>query len=494
MDIIDHLLVEGFKAKNEFDPERALGFFLQAAELEKEDAYIRLEVARCHVELMDAAQAAEALARVESLADGDDEVFLELGRVWVSAGEMEQAMRAFSRVKPGSAEYLQASLEAFMLLERANRLDDASRLLEERKISKNRPEFQLMSALLDERQGEISRAERRLRRLWNGVPRSGLDLEVGYRLARLLDRKGRAPEALRILASCKQQEATAMPVDTVRGFTKARREQDLEALESGGANWFSDRCSPAESRSLLLLGHPRSGTSLMAKRLSDSLGVEWIDEKPAFEVTARELLGTAEPSGSLTDLLKKVGASRALEFEKAYRSKLSAPAGPFIDKNPGLSCSLVSLHRLLPRAAWLMMLRDPRDVALSCYFQRFGSTSLGVACLTLGGAFEAVAHTMRYWQEVKQHLASDQFIEVRYENLVGNIENQVAEVNARLAWSGSDDGEKGEFLNLTPSYEAIEKPAYQDSVKRWEKAGVDWAKLSPEANELAETLGYGPPS
>jgi len=485
---VDELLVEGFRARNAFSPEVALGCFEKAVELEPGDGFILLEVGRCFVELLDLERWGETYEKVRVLADGDDELILDLARVCVSAGDVEAALVEFGRVGRGEF-FVQASLEMVMLLERAHRLGEAREVLAGRGLDGKRAEVRLMEALILEREGEGVKAERILRKLWRSVPRTGFDIEVGYRLARMLDRKGRTDEALRILAACKKKEAEEMPLEAVRGFTAKRRASDFEFLESLPEDWFSDRGNVFGAEGLFILGHPRSGTSLMAKRLVDAGGVTWVDERMSFETLARGFTKGQDGVGELVDYLGGLGAGEVGEFEDGYRRSLMGEVRvPFLDKNPGLSCSLASMHNLVPNSAWLVMLRDPRDVALSCYFQRFGSSSLGVACLTLEGALEAVCHVMRYWLAVRARLGDGQFLEVRYEDLVADVNEVVERVCGALGWGGGG-GEAREFLNLTPSYEAIERPVYDGAVRRWERSGVEWHMEG--FGELLVELGYG---
>lgn len=401
---------------------------------------------------------------------------------------MEAALVEFGRVGRGEF-FVQASLEMVMLLERAHRLGEAREILDGRGLDEKLVEVRFMEALILEREGEGLKAERILRKLWRSVPRTGFDVEVGYRLARLLDRKGRTDEALRILAACKKKEAEEMPLEAVRDFTVKRRASDFEFLATLPEDWFSDRGDVSGADGLFVLGHPRSGTSLMAKRLVDAGGAIWVDERMSFETLARGFTQGKSGVGELVDFLGGLGAGEVEEFEGGYRRSLVGEVRlPFLDKNPGLSSSLASMHKLVPNSAWLVMLRDPRDVALSCYFQRFGSSSLGVACLTLEGALEAVCHVMRYWLAVRARLGAGQYLELRYEELVADVDGVVASICGRLGWGGGEGGER-EFLNLTPSYEAIERPVYDGAVRRWERSGVEWDMEG--FGDLLVELGYG---
>ena len=165
-----------------------------------------------------------------------------------------------------------------------------------------------------------------------------------------------------------------------------------------------------------------------------------------------------------------------------------------IDKNPGLSCSLSAMHRLLPDSAWLMTLRDPRDIALSCYFQRFGNTPLGWASNTLEGAFEAVCHVLSFWLDVRKNLGPEQYIELHYETLVSKTDETIANICERLGWeTNSNEGlskSQESDLNFTPSYADIQSPVYQRSVARWKQCAEGMLELRDEQLELIQLLGY----
>jgi hypothetical protein len=234
--------------------------------------------------------------------------------------------------------------------------------------------------------------------------------------------------------------------------------------------------------------------------------VEWVDESPGFDVLARhQIFRRSEPCEQpeeLLEVLKKIAADDRIDFPGDYRRRLLAsrrfsvadPDTVILDKNPGLSTSLPGLACLLPDAPWLMVLRDPRDIAISCYFQRLGATPLGVSCLTLEGALDAVTHMLFYWRTIRRMLPASRCLEIRYEQLVEDSEDflEAAGHFFGLRIPGESRGERADSPLLeSPTYADILKPVHRAAVGRWRahQQAIQPAQ-SAEFVGLREEFGY----
>ena len=289
-----------------------------------------------------------------------------------------------------------------------------------------------------------------------------------------------------------------MPVAAVQEFIQQRRAYDRTMLEKLPSGWFGHEPMIRRGKSLLVLGHPRSGTSLCSRLLSARDHVQWVDESPGFDTLARhQIFQRNEPCErpeELLEVLKHIAKDSQIDFPRDYRQRLlssrrfsTADANTvIIDKNPGLSTSLPGLACLLPDAPWLMLLRDPRDIAISCYFQRFGATPLGISCLTLEGALNAVTHMLFYWNTIRKMLPPARYLEIRYEQLVDDSEGVLEKANRFLGLHApvQTTGVREDAPLLeSPTYADILKPVHRVAVGRWRQHQQVF--LSAQSAELA---------
>lgn len=517
---IDELLARGFQERQRDLPEEALRWFVQASELEPEDQTIQLEIARSHLDLADRKKAQQILAAIEvdaSKSEDDTEMALELARLWVQIGEADHALKLYRSVpsenRTGAS---QAILEAVLLLERTHRLDEAKTELGRhpciplRGRSRGRNTFltaALAQSVLKERAGDLESAASQLKRaLKDASPSSALAIECGYRLARLLDKLDQPEKARQVVNRCKKVERKQMPVQILQHLVRTRRASDLAVLDELPSDWFDSRPAVNGSRRIIVLGHPRSGTSLLTRQLSGLTGALWVDECTAFSVIARQFGRQQASAGqSFAAYLQSLKDDIVMQFETQYVERMlqqlpafgtdnagtaSVTGERLIDKNPGLSNSLPALNRLLPGSAWIYVERDPRDVAVSCYFQRFGSTPLGWACLTPDGAIDAVLHTAKLWAGVKARLDEDRAIVVRYEDLVKNPGEVIASTAARLGWPGDGSEPIEPAIIHSPTYSEVRRPIDSRAVGRWQRHESAFGSFKDGQLQLMENLGY----
>jgi thioredoxin-like negative regulator of GroEL len=514
---IEELLRRAFEERQHDRPEEALRWFVSASELEPKDPTILLEIARTHLDLAEHDRARKILDSINvNGLNSDDavEMAMELARLWMRAGGVDRALKLFRSIPlDNKAAASQAILESVLLLERTHRLDEAKAELRRhpsiplRASSRGRtPHLTAALALsvLSEREGDLESAASRLTRALKHMKSSSeLTIECGYRLARLLNKMDQPDKARQVANRCKKVERQQMPAQILQQHIRDRRASDLAVVNELPSSWFDSRPVVKGTKRVMILGHARSGTSLLARQLSGATAATWVDECTAFSVIGRQLGRQLSTAGqSFAEYLQSLKDDQVALFESQYEQRMLEHVLPessgtgslrLIDKNPGLSNSLPALNRLLPNSAWIYVERDPRDVAVSCYFQRFGSTPLGWACQTLEGAMKAVLHTVRLWTLVKSRLSPEQVVIVRYEDLVKSPEQVIASVVARIDWPDSR-GERIAPAEPTiihsPTYSDVRRPIDSRAVGRWHCHESFFGSLDNADQQLIEDLGY----
>ncbi len=221
------------------------------------------------------------------------------------------------------------------------------------------------------------------------------------------------------------------------------------------------RARPKTDRCVLVVGMPRSGTTLTERVISAHPKASGVGESPLL-MNQRRLTSAAELTQggvdtickNYLDMLSREGSKSALRV---------------VDKMPDNYQNLGLAACVLPQSRVIWCQRDPRDVCLSCYFQNFGLRHEYSCDLELI-AQRYVLHNklMEHWIE-----STDLPVHVlRYESLVSDLE---AQVRALLKFLGlpyderclSPHRSKGHVS--TASRDQVRQPIYSTSVARWKR-------------------------
>ena len=139
-----------------------------------------------------------------------------------------------------------------------------------------------------------------------------------------------------------------------------------------------------------------------------------------------------------------------------------------VNKNLQNLLHLGFIHQLFPKARFILTRRDPRDVAVSCFFGQFRAEAMPYlfSMEHIGAALEAAERLTARWQEV----LPEQTLSARYEDLVRDHEAQTRRVVefAGLPW---DDRclryyESGRTV-MTLAYDQVSRPIYDSSIGRY---------------------------
>ncbi len=177
--------------------------------------------------------------------------------------------------------------------------------------------------------------------------------------------------------------------------------------------------APAEH--VLLIGFPRSGTTLLEVILDGHPQVVSLEEHDLFTEGVRQYLHNA------ADLQRLAGASEAelQALRAAYWRRVRAGGAEvagkvFLDKHPLNTLKLPLIARLFPRAKILFARRDPRDVVLSCFRRRFRMNPAMYQMLTLPSAAQLYDTTMELALRA-QPVLELAWQDVRYEQLMADF-------------------------------------------------------------------------
>jgi hypothetical protein len=238
---------------------------------------------------------------------------------------------------------------------------------------------------------------------------------------------------------------------------------------------------------VFVVGMPRSGSTLVEQLLSSHPKVFGAGEIADFFDAAVEVGGanlealhfSRENSKILRDQLRQIGADYMKRIGRA------APAAErIVDKTLDNFRLLGLIHLALPNARIIHIRRDPVDTCVSCFSKLFVDANVSYAyeLAELGRYYRSYDAVMAHWREV---LPPNVMLDVQYEDLVANIEEQARRMIAHygLEWDAR-------CLNFhlterpvrTASAVQVRQPIYKTSVGQWRK-------YEPFLSSLLSALG-----
>ena len=219
-----------------------------------------------------------------------------------------------------------------------------------------------------------------------------------------------------------------------------------------------------------LVGYPRSGTTLLEQVLASHPEVVGLEERPTLVDPIDRAL--ADPAR-----LARMAEGEADGLRKVYweRVRAMAPADPagrvVIDKLPLNTLKLPLIAKLFPQARILFAVRDPRDVVLSCFRQRFLVNTAMYELLTLEGAARYYDAVMGLADLYRAALPLELHTH-RYEDLVADFDATAA---GALDFLGLDwrpqlrdfaAASRARLVN-TPSAKQVARGLYTQGVGQW---------------------------
>jgi tetratricopeptide (TPR) repeat protein len=246
---------------------------------------------------------------------------------------------------------------------------------------------------------------------------------------------------------------------------------------------------------LLIVGMPRSGTTLLASMLSNHPAIATAGELPMLTNFSSHLWEQAEGGVPFSQAIRELPAEAGNHLIQSYESRLRRDAGAdvsyVIDKNPLNFRNMGLIAKLFPEARIIHCTRDPMDTGLSNYFQRF-PLHLGYAfdLRNIGHFYGEYARLMAHWRTVP----NVKWIEIDYANMILKTE----EVARRaLNFLGLEWNERclaphtNSYGVETASQWQVRQPIYQHSIGRWrhfekhlgplKEALTATGQISPEA-------------
>lgn len=433
----------------------------------------------------------------------EDSLQAELAELLVQTGEAEFALELLEDLSLRAPGEWRVLLRMAGLYERVNRTAEAEALLARIAAipavqAQAANELDHQRAQLAVRKQDYATAKALLQS--NG-PRHENDYAHWFALANACDKTGDTIGAMRALESAHAKQIEELRI-TVPHFFEPSAEilPDVGAriTEIGYRGWPVLRAPDASQSPVFVMGFARSGTTLLEQMLDAHPRLQSMDERPFFNMLAANL--KASTGLEMPRDLAKLNQRDCDELRKGYLV-LACGKVPrrwdarLVDKNPLNMLWLPMIHRMFPEAKFILAVRHPCDVILSCYMQNFRSAVLAVAGQSLEHLARAYVAAMQHWLHHVEVLKPDVFVS-HYEDLVADTPGQTRRIGSFL---GLDDAEpmlrfderaREKGYIKTPSYTQVIEPINSKGIQRWQRYHDYIAPTLPILQPMLEYWGY----
>ena len=389
-----------------------------------------------------------------------------LGR---SSAAIDRLRMLVSKRAPNATDAVLALAE---VLHRANRRDELAALVAEGGDWTEDPRAAIFTArvsLHTDRAGTIARLEELAR-----SDRPALVRRIaGFDAVRLLDADGEYRRAFDLALHL--HATTGAPFD-VDGMI-ANAEQQLDLVRRG-TRWFEPR-APAVQGVALVVGMPRSGTTLLEQMLDRHPAISGIGEYDGVNTMGTAVLGQGVWPRELSMLDARMAASMQADYLAGAAVTRRASAQWSFDKSLHTWRWLPAVAAVLPGAACLRIERDARDTAISIFLSNFNPQAVGWTRSL--DSIRRVISAERALAPAALRVLGIPHEDIRYEELVDRPREHMERIVARLGLP-MDDAVLAPEANartvLTLSHEQVRRSINRSSIGRWKNYefafGPEW--------------------
>ena len=416
-------------------------------------------------------------------------------------GRLEEALQSYLRAvaaDPGNPDALAgAGLMSAQLGDFAMAKEYAGRALD---IAAGHDLALIVAAMVSIENGDIGSADDKLQRVIESArhTRNGhASFALGY-AADVFDRRGLAPQAFAIYSASNAQRRDLSTPAYENNRASADVARLTEHFQTAG-KWQAAAAgagldSPAAAH-VFLLGFMRSGTTLLATILASNKDVVTIDEIELLTEPARRFL--LEDSGlrSLPGLQDNEARLWRAEYWRSVQASGRDVRGKvFVDKMPFNSIRLPLIARLFPAAKILFVLRDPRDVVLSCFRRRFNIGPYSFEFLDLLDCARFYVSVMTLAESYRRILPLN-ILEHRYEDMIADFDKSIRAVCefSGIAWNVSmrNFSEAANMIDRrSASATQVRQELYKEASGHWRLYKNELAPVLPILQPWVERYGY----
>ena len=359
----------------------------------------------------------------------------------------------------------------------------------------------IQQATLEAKEGQHDLAINRLKSVLNKPATHEELFRTHKELAIILDKKGHysevfqhlntASELSNLLPEVKKQDASEIPNMLNCYLTEFNRE-------------LFNHCANPQTKDIknpvFIIGFLRSGTTLTQEILDTHPDTFISDETDLVYAMREELNKLSEYKGTLPSQLKKATPQTLEHLRQFYWDRAVKKHGEkiknslFIDKTTMNTFDIGLINCIFPQAKVIFVMRDPRDVCLSCFMQVMTPTSTTIHLLNWEKLINLYTHTLEWWITIKKQLTLD-YHEFRYEDAISNFEPTFREVFnfLGLEWTTAANDfhlrAAKKFIS-SPSFNQVSQPLYSSSVARWKHYEKEFTDVNSKLQPIIQAFHY----
>ena len=154
------------------------------------------------------------------------------------------------------------------------------------------------------------------------------------------------------------------------------------------------------------------------------------------------------------------------------------------------------INTVFPDAKVVFVMRDPRDVCVSCFMQLMVPSPATAHLLSWQGTTDFYGKVMAWWLHIRPRLTMD-VIEFRYEDAVAQFESTYRRVFdlLGLSWDPAvvnfHEHAAKKFI-ASPSRNQVAQPLHSASVARWRHYEPEFAPVADVLGPFVSAFGYEP--
>jgi tetratricopeptide (TPR) repeat protein len=462
---------------------KAVNVFDRALTLDATIPRIHAHRARCLIALNRPSAAVAAADRAEQLAPVDSLTLDTIGVVYSRTGFHDRAIPLFERAArqdPSNSSY------AYNLASSQQFQGDfeAAEQNYRRAIALDPDHYRAYSSMVrlyraTETRNDLDALNAAFERLGSN-PEAALN--VGHALAKQHEDLGDYPTSFDWLVRAKsgRRETLRTKIDEDRALFRAAAATNPDARDAAGNT---------SDEPIFIVGLPRTGTTLVDRILGSHPEVFSAGELTNFATLVKQAART--PSNLVLDAAT-LQAAKDLDIHRLGRTYIDSTRPRtghtlrFTDKMPLNFFYAGLIARALPNARVICLRREAMDTCLSNFRQLFATGfsyyNYAYDLEDTGRYYLLFDELIAHWRE---HLPSDRFTEVHYEQLVAD---QEAQSRRLVEFCGLDwdpaclEFHRNEAPVATASSVQVRSPIYATSIGRWKRYGN-------RVDDLARILG-----
>lgn len=264
-------------------------------------------------------------------------------------------------------------------------------------------------------------------------------------------------------------------------FTQAKTAVPLRRDEKAYASFVQTLCSSVtkadfatptgdpSAQPVLIVGFPRSGSTLLEQMLTGHSQIGSAGESPALSNLCQQTGMRPHHGGDMLAAIRQIPTDATRSFANRYLAEITGGNATALVIDKALhNFELLGLFaKILPNARIIDMRRDPADTCVSCYLQPLSAwhsytQDIGL----LGRSYTQYRKLMTHWGQV----LPNPILTLRYEDVIAD---QEAELRKTLAFLGLPwepavlDHAKSKNHSRTLSTAQVRAPLTQKAVGRW---------------------------